>query len=125
MAEFIVLTSVRTVGRKVTDNSEEKERAMRLFINRDQAKGMLGGVKFEMAAKVQLTTDEAELVRKYKTEKEVLLKKEIKIPLTGRALVINLTIGSLLSGQTFKCDDIGEVLEYEKNIKESCENFKN
>ena len=97
---------------------------MRLYINRDQGKGMLGGVKFEMSAKVQLTNEEAELVRKYKAEKEVLLKKEIKIPLTGRALVLNLTIGSLLNGQTFKCDDIAEVLEYEKNVKESCEAFK-
>lgn len=98
---------------------------MRLFINRDQAKGMLGGVKFELSAKVQLTNEEAELVRKYKAEKEVLLKKEIKIPLTGRALVVNLTIGSLLGGQIFKCGDIAEILEYEKSVKESCEAFKN
>lgn len=98
---------------------------MKLAISRDQAKGMLGGIKFEMTAKVQLTNEESELVKRYKTEREVLLKKEIRIPLTSKALVVNLTIGSLLAGQTFKCDDIGEVLEYEKNVKESCETFKN
>lgn len=97
---------------------------MKLFINKKQATGMLGGIKFELGARVELTQEEADLVRKYKAEKEVLLKKQINIPLTGKALVVNLTIGSLMNGQTFKCDDIGEVLEYEKNVKESCEAFK-
>ena len=98
---------------------------MKLYISKKQASGMLGGIKFELSARADLTPEESGLVNKYKAHKEVLLKKEIKIPLTGRALVINLTIGSLTTGQTFKCDDIGEVLEYEKNVKESCEAFKN
>lgn len=33
--------------------------------------------------------------------------------------------GSLMNGQAFKCNDIAEILEYEKNVKESCEAFKN
>jgi hypothetical protein len=98
---------------------------MKLFITRDQAKGLLGGVKFELRARVELIDEEAQLVRKYKAEKEVLLKKEVEIPFTGRALVLDLTIGSLTAGQTFKCNDIAEILEYEKNVKESCEAFKN
>jgi hypothetical protein len=97
---------------------------MKLYVTKKQASGMLGGIKFELGARAELTQEEAELVRKYKAEKEVLLKKQINIPLTGKALVVSLTIGSLINGQTFKCDDIGEVLEYEKNIKESCEAFK-
>lgn len=97
---------------------------MKLFIQRDQAKGVFGGTKFELVVRVQLTGDEAELVRKYKAEKEPLLKKEIKIPLTGKALVLNLTIGSLTAGQTFKCEDIAEILEYESNVKESCQALK-
>jgi hypothetical protein len=40
-----------------------------------------------------------------------------------RALVLNLAIGSLFAGQIFKCDDIGEVLEYERNVKDSGEAF--
>ena len=98
---------------------------MKLFIKRDQAKGLLGGIKFELRVRTELTNEEAELVRKYKVDKEVLLQKEIKIPLTGRSIVLNLTIGSLMAGQTFKCNDIAEILEYEKNVKESCEAFKN
>ena len=30
-----------------------------------------------------------------------------------------------MAGQAFKCNDIAEILEYEKNVKESCESFKN
>ena len=98
---------------------------MRLFIKRDQAKGLLGGVKFELSARIELTNEEAELVKKYKADKEVLLQKEIKIPLTGKSFALNLTIGSLMAGQAFKCNDIADILEYEKSVKESCEGFKN
>lgn len=73
----------------------------------------------------ELINEEAELIKKYKADKEVLLKKEIKIPFTGRSIVLDITIGSLVNGQTFKCNDISEILEYEKSIKESCELFKN
>lgn len=97
---------------------------MKLFITRDQSKGMMGGVKFELSARVQLTNEEAELIKKYKADKEVLMKKEIKIPFTGRAFNLDITIGSLSNGQAFKVNDIGEILETENLIKESCENFK-
>ena len=96
---------------------------MRLRISRNQASGVFGGVKFELKAQVQLTPEESGLVSKYKADKEVLLKKEIKIPFTGRSLTLDLTIGSLMAGQTFKCNDIGEILEYEENVKQSCGSF--
>src|SRR5437879_12358646 len=98
---------------------------MKLYIARDQAKGLLGGVKFELKGRVELTPQEAKLIRKYKAEKEALLKREIKIPFTGRSISLDLTIGSLMAGQTFKCSDISEILESEKSLKESCESFKN
>jgi hypothetical protein len=97
---------------------------MKLFINKEQTKALLGGINFELKVRVELTNNEAELVKKYQAEKETLLKKEIKIPLTGKSLILNLTIGSLILGQTFKCGDISEIIEYEKNVKESCEVFK-
>jgi hypothetical protein len=98
---------------------------MKLFITRGQSKKMLGGTSFELSAHTQLTSDEANLVKNYKADKEVLLQKEIKIPFTGRSITLNITIGSLIAGQSFKCNDIGEILEYEKNVKESCASFKN
>jgi len=98
---------------------------MKLFITRDQAKGLLGGVKFELKARTELTKEEADLVKKYKADKEVLLQKEIKIPFTGKAITLNIDIEGLTNGQTFKCKDIADILEYEKNVKEACEAFKN
>ncbi len=98
---------------------------MKLFITRDQAKGLLGGVKFELRARTELTDEERELVKKYKANKEVLLQKEIKIPFTTKIILLSINIGGLMQGQTFKCKDIADILEYETNVKEACETFKN
>ena len=98
---------------------------MKLYINRDQAKKLLGGVKFQLSARVELNPDEAALVKKYKADKEHLLTKEVKIPLTGRSINLSITIGTLMLGQVFKCNDIAEILESEKNVKDACEAFKN
>jgi len=97
---------------------------MKLYIKRNQASGMLGGIKFELSGRVELTPEEAALIKKYKVEKQTLAKKEIKIPFTSRALVVDVTIGSLVSGQTFKCDEIGDIMEYESVLKSCCQNFK-
>ncbi len=98
---------------------------MKLMVTRDQGKGMFGGVKFQLDAKVELTSDEEAVIKKYKADKEVLLKKEIKIPLTDKVLPIAITIDSLVTGQTFKCSDIAEILATENNVKEACQTFKN
>ena len=98
---------------------------MKLYLKRDQAKGLLGGVKFELHARTELTSEEQELVKKYKTHKEILLQKELKIPFTGKSVTLNINIGGLTDGQMFKCKDIADILEYEENVKEACEAFKN
>jgi len=97
---------------------------MRLHIRRNQASGVLGGIKFELTGKVELSADELALVKRYHAEKQVLLKKEIKIPFTSRALSLDLTIGSLLNGQTFKCEEIGDIISYEQELKIGCQTFK-
>jgi hypothetical protein len=97
---------------------------MKLHIKRNQASGMMGGIKFELTGQVTLSPDETELVKKYKAGTQVLLKKEIKIPLTSRVLIVDVTIGSLVSGQNFKSESIGDILEYEEQLKISCQNFK-
>ena len=93
---------------------------MQLHLKRSQASKMFGGVKFELEARATLTPEESGLINKYKVHDEILTEKHIKIPLTDRALIIKITIGSLVSGQAFKCNDIGEILNYEEEIKASC-----
>lgn len=96
---------------------------MILKISRDQSKALLGGVNFELQAQVQLNQEESELIKKYKVHKEVLLSKEVS--LLGNKFTVDIRIGSLVDGQSFKCKDIAQILETEENVKEACKALKN
>ena len=48
---------------------------MKLIIKRNQDKALLGGMKFLLNARVELTPEESELVKKYKAKKEVLFRR--------------------------------------------------
>ena len=87
---------------------------MKLIIKRDQDKGFLGGMSFVLDARVQLTEEEADLVKKYKAHKEVLYMK-------GN---LRYTINDLLNGVRDKCKDIAVLLNNEEVYKEACEHFK-
>lgn len=39
-------------------------------------------------------------------------------------LELDIKIENLTAGQTFKCADVGDIIETEKNVKEAAENFK-
>jgi hypothetical protein len=93
---------------------------VQLHLSRGQATKLFGGVRFELHARATITEEEAELIGRYKVQDEVLADKELKIPLTGKSIFLKVTIGSLVSGQTFKCNDIREILNYEQEIKSSC-----
>ena len=95
---------------------------MKLTITRNQSKKLLGGTNFELTAKVTLTGEEEALVKKYKADKEVLMEKEVTF--FGKPLVLTITAGNLISGETYSCNNIAEILGYEENIIESCKIFK-
>ena len=88
---------------------------MKLVIKRGQDKGMLGGMNFVLEAKVELTGEEQELVKKYKADREILFTQGEKYA---------YTIGSLINGTRDKCKDIKVLLENEEIIKNACSNFK-
>ena len=96
---------------------------MQLYIARGQAQEMLGNVGFILRVKVKLSHEEEKLVSTYNAYKEVLLQKEIKIPFTTKVFMLKIGIGDLIAGQNFKCKDIADILEYEKNVKEACKSF--
>ena len=95
---------------------------MKLILKKGQSKKLMGGTSFELDAKVDLTGEEEALVQKYKADKEVLMNKEVVF--FGKPLTLSITIGNLISGEIYKCSNIGEILEYEENIIESCKRFK-
>lgn len=91
---------------------------MKLFLKREQADKFFGGVAFVLNIHVEITTEERELIQKYKTYKEVLLVK------TDSFFAEDLTIQDLLGYLKFNCKSIDEVLGYEKRIKQACERMK-
>ena len=88
---------------------------MKLVIKRDQDRGFMGGMSFILEAKVELTPEEQELVKKYKAHKQILFIQGDKY---------SYTIDSLISGTRDKCKDVTILLENEKVIKDACQNFR-
>ena len=99
---------------------------MKLAIQRGQAKGMMGmgAVSFEVRGQVQLTTEEAELVRHYKLDNEVLASKPLRILGADTGRVIQITVSTLISGTTHKAQSLGEVEGYAESLVSACKNLK-
>ena len=87
---------------------------MKLIIKRDQDKAFLGGMNFILEARVQLTSEESDLIKKYKAHKEVLYSRD-----RGA-----YTINNLVDGVREKCKDITILLNNEEVYKEACKHLK-
>jgi hypothetical protein len=92
---------------------------MKLLIKRDQAKALLGGVKFELYCRVELTPEEQELIKKYKAHKEPLAYTQVK-----GTEIPSLYMQDLIDGVSYKAKDIETLLNIEEVIKEACRSFK-
>jgi hypothetical protein len=89
---------------------------MRLIIKRRQQdmKGMLGGhrgVQFTIDYRLELTQEEAELVRRYKLE---------NYPITTQGASI-LTLDAYTRGQSQTVTDVTTLVKNENIIKEACD----
>ncbi len=111
---------------------------MELILKRDQAGKMMGGVKFELSARVELTGEENEVIKKYKADKLILHSRKPSLAQAGievgsvtkaiggkilDKVFSEITIGKLTNGVSFTCDNINEVLDHEDKIKEACATF--
>lgn len=99
---------------------------MELLIKKNQDKGMLGGIKFILEAKVILTPEEQELVKKYKAHKYVLFNSEEKNYMGGVFTQgpISYTINDLIVGMKDKVKDVSLLIQKEKIYVEACKNLK-
>ena len=100
---------------------------MKLHLTKNQSKKLLGGVKFEVKAKVELTDEERELVRRYKLEDEVLVSRKMSNmlgELTQGGAEINISVKRLMSGDTYKCKGLNEVMIYSSQLVDACESLK-
>ena len=114
---------------------------MQLRLNKSQRESgvMSKKVMFSLAAKVDLSAEEADLVKRYKMGREVIYNKDrinqrSEIPSTigglardisAMTLNINLTVDNLVSGRTIECKDITEIMEAEASVISACQGLKN
>lgn len=110
---------------------------MELILKREQASKMLGGVKFELSARVELKSKEQDVIKKYQADRWVLHSRKPSLAQAGLEVgsvaqaiggklfkvFSDITIGKLTSGVSFTCDNINDVLDHEDKIKEACATF--
>ena len=97
---------------------------MKLLLTKSQSKGLLGGVKFEVKAEVELTDDERQLIRHYNLENEILLSRKSVIWGQLTEADVNITVSNLLNGEVYKCKDLSEVITYSDNLVSACKTLK-
>jgi hypothetical protein len=98
---------------------------MKLHIRKNQKenKGIFGGHKgmnFLLNCQVVLSTEENELIARYRAENEPLTYTTVagdKVP--------ELKIGDLVRGVSYEVRDVTELLNREEIVKNACESFKN
>ncbi|KFD40865.1 hypothetical protein HX99_06120 [Peptococcaceae bacterium SCADC1_2_3] len=98
---------------------------MKLRICRDQATktGIFGGhkgMRFSLSCRVEISSEEQELVEKYKVQDHVLTWREI-----DRGRIPGVTIRNLVDGIKQEVDDVATLLNNEEVIKGSVKDFKN
>ena len=97
---------------------------MKLVLTKNQAKGMMGNVSFEVKALVQLSQEESSLIDHYKLCDAVLFSK--KMVFLGQVMdkEAEVRVRDLLSGEGYKCKDLSEVIAYSDSVKSACETLK-
>jgi hypothetical protein len=98
---------------------------MKLALVSSQSKGLMGGVSFEVKGRVDLTPEEQQLVRHYKLEGSVVLKKKAK-NIWGQLtdVEVSVFVKNLLSGDSFKCKSLDEVISYRESLISACRNLR-
>lgn len=122
---------------------------MRLFFRRSQRTGgMLSSTPiFALDARIELTNDEKELVRKYQMNREILYTSEeakqhaasfagainqqgwrslanAAVSRARYALSLKCTVDSLVKGQHIECKDVGELVAAESALIEAAQTLK-
>lgn len=114
---------------------------MKLLIRRDQKSGVFGKSKYTLYVRAQLTDTEAAIVRKNRLENELLLyfdkdahssgyfrqkKDEGGFMGLAASLIrdVSLTVGKLIEGTTFACDNVGQLLSVENEAVRSAMQLK-
>ena len=94
---------------------------MQLRLNRSQ-EYQKDTVVFVLTATALLTKSEADLINRYKLVTEVLATGEISLGMVSKTqLPFQVRVGHLLHGYTQRFEDLGSMLEFENQVKASCQ----
>ncbi|MEM7206495.1 MAG: hypothetical protein AAF434_01600 [Pseudomonadota bacterium] len=102
---------------------------MKLSIQRDQKSGLTKPT-FILIARVEVSEEEKEHIKKYKLGKTMLYSNlndrgsGVIGALSRFAIGIEITVNDLVDGKKVECKEILEMLAIEEQIKEACQNFK-
>jgi hypothetical protein len=97
---------------------------MKLVLTKNQAKGMMGNVSFEVKALVQLSQEESSLIDHYKLRDTVLFSKKMVFLGQVTDKEVQVRVRDLLSGEAYKCKDLSEVIAYSDSVQSACETLK-
>ena len=94
---------------------------MKLTIRRNQrdVKGLLGGhkgVRFEISATAQLTSEERKLCEQYLPGSISLFTWEYTARKGTPPMVRSVTVDSLVKGQSFECDSLDDIINLQKGL---------
>jgi len=112
---------------------------MQLKLRRNQRAGITGGVVFILDVMAELSSEETELVKKYKLQKLLVYSSESadqnvamaragNVKALGGMMLDKLTkrtfsMNDLIKGQHLECKDLDEVIGTENQVHEACQNI--
>jgi len=105
---------------------------MKLIIVRNQeSKGMMSKkINFSITAKVELSAEEQENIKKYKLENIILYTNMedrgsgVLGAISRKAMGVEFTINDLAIGRKIESEDIIEIIGLEEQITTAAQNFK-
>jgi hypothetical protein len=102
---------------------------MKIQLRRNQrdVKGLLGGhkgVKFELGVVAKLSDEERRLATQYLPGETHLYTWEFRPKKGAETQLRFISVDSLVKGQTFECDSLGDILELESNIIKAAQEFR-
>ena len=112
---------------------------MKLKLRRGQKSGLTGTPIFILDVMAELTSDETDLVKKYKLQKQTVYSSDSadhnaanaqsgSVGALGGMMMDRLTkrvftMGDLISGQHIECKDLGELVGTENQVLQACQNI--
>lgn len=99
----------------------------------------LGSISFILDIKARLTSDEAELVKRYKMS-DILIYEKVPVSdmvkatggiasgllaIASKVLKLQFKVSDLVNGRQVKCKDISEMIAAHEQIEGAAENFYN